>query len=176
MSGAGPPGPTPPRRGAPRLTTVLFAGIMVLFGLVSGLPALLGPIVVLGGVGVSAYLRPRLGPRRSSLEVVPALLALSVVGLGATPGRSTELFAGLSALAFLLWLADDPRKEPGGGRRAAPALGLAALAFALAWGITLPFPPGTIDVGLAGGLIAAALVLVAVVLVRWVLGPRAETA
>jgi len=79
---------------------------------------------------------------------------------------STELFAGLTGLAFLLWLADDPARPVGGGRRAVPAIAVGALGVGVAWAITLGLEGRSPDVGLAGALLAAALVLLALLLAR----------
>ncbi|HYA11333.1 MAG TPA: hypothetical protein VEH10_06685, partial [Thermoplasmata archaeon] len=54
----------------------------------------------------------------------------------------------------------------GGGRRAVPTIALGALGVGLAWTITLAVPGRSPDVGLAGGLLAAALVLLAILIAR----------
>ncbi len=166
--------PLPPRR--PVLTTGLLGGVLAILGLLSGLPYLLGVVVALVGTVVSFQLRSVASARRPGLEVLPALVALVVLALAAPVARAAELFAGLSALAALLWIADDPRSRPGAWTGAVPTLGLAALGFGLAWALVLAVPTSTEQVGLAGVLLVAALLLVAVVLFVVVLRRRPETA
>lgn len=162
--------------GAGGATTGLLAGVLVVLGLLGGLPLLLGPVVGVGGVVVAVAVRRNRTARRWGLEAVPVFGVLLVLGLSAPAERSAELFAGLAALAALLWLADDRQRAPGRWTRAVPTLGLAALGFGLAWALTLLLPSGTQNVGAAGVLLVAALVLVSVVLAVAVLRPRPETA
>lgn len=155
-------GPPPPGRGGGLATTVLLGGTACFLGLLGGLPLLLGPAVGALGVTASALWRTYGRGRGGAVALVPALLALVVLALTAPVAASTDLFAGLTGLAFLLWVADDPGRPAGGGRRAVPTIAPAALALGLAWAITLALAGQPQEVGLAGGLLAAALVLLAV--------------
>jgi hypothetical protein len=153
--------PTPPAAGGGYATTVLLVAVAAFLGLLGGLPYFLGPAVgVLGGVG-SAVLRRRRGRHGGAVVLLPVLGAIAVLVVTAPPGPGSELFAGLTALALLLWLADDPARAAGGGRRAVPTLAPAALAVGLAWAITLGLAGASADVGLAGALLATGLVLLA---------------
>ncbi len=167
-----PPAPTP------RLTasTVLLAALLSLLGLLGGIPLFVGPIVAVVGVVLSGTLRGRAGRTTPGVELVPALTALAILTFAAPVAASTELVAGASSLGLLLWLADDPARRPGTALRAIPTIALAALAFGLGWSLTLAVSIPSADVGLAGALIAVALVVVAVVLLRASEAIGAETA
>ncbi len=146
------------------LTAGLFGGTMALLGLLGDLPFLLGPTVGVAAVVASTAWR-RSNPRQGEVwGVLPALAALALLAVAAPVTLSTELAAGVGGLAALLWLADDPARPSGGGRRAVPAIALAALSLGLAWSIVLIVPSSTANVGLAGGLLAFAIVLVALLL------------
>ncbi len=158
-----------PDQGGGFATTALFAFSAGLFGLVGGLPDYAGPAIGVGGVVVSSVWRLRRGSRaglRTALSVAPALVALAVLALTSPPVDAAELFGGLAGLAFLLWLADDPARASGGGRRAAPTIALASLAVGLAWAISLSLPASAPEIGVAAGLLAAAFVLLAILLGR----------
>ncbi len=165
----------PSSAGGGPFTTALLAATLAVLGLLTGLPFLLGPVIgVVAVVGAAGWRHTSRGRTESAL--FPVLGALGALLFAAPPERSTELFGGVAALAFLLWLADDPARPAGGGRRAVPLLGVAALSFGLSWSVTLLLAPGVPEVGIAAGLLVAALFLVAVAL-RWSLSaPRSEAA
>ena len=158
------------------LTTVVFAATAGFAGLLCSLPFLLGPAVAIVGALLSARWRGRLVKLPADVALLPGLGGLVAVLLASPPTIGSELFGGAAVLAFLLWLADDPRAAPGGGRRAASALSLAGAAFALAWAIALLARGSSGNVGLAGVLVVLGLLLVALVLFRGADGPWAETA
>lgn len=153
-------------RGGGLATTVLLGVCAGVFGLLGGLPFVVGPAVGVLGVAMSSVLRTARPRRFPAVPLVPTLLALVVLGATAPAVPSTELLGGLSGLAFLLWLADDPERPAGGARRAVPTIALGTLGVGLAWAITLALPGRSPDIGLAGGLLAAALVLLAVLFAR----------
>jgi hypothetical protein len=153
------------RRGGSGATAVLAAFAMVLFGLVGDLPLLLGPILAIVGVVLSGLWRRWARPD-VDLAPVPALFALGALALTSPPVPSAELFGGLATVAVLLWLADDPSRPAGGGRRAATALASGALAVGIAWSFALVLPGRIPGVGVAGGLLALVLLLLAYLLVR----------
>jgi hypothetical protein len=142
-------------------TTVLLAAVAGFLGLLGGLPLFLGPAVAVAGVVGSAVLRRRRRRYGGAVILLPAVVAVAVLVTTAPPDPGSELFAGLTSLALLLWLADDPSRAAGGGRRAVPTLAPAALAVGLAWAITLGLAGTSEDVGLAGSLLATGLVLLA---------------
>jgi len=118
------------------------------------------------GVILSAFFRSRQPVGLGTWGLLPALGAIAILAATAPAIASTELFGGLTGLAFLLWIADDPARPSGGGRRAVPTIALGALGVGLAWAITLALPSKGPDIGLAGGLLAAGLVLLAVLIAR----------
>jgi len=152
-------------RGGRGLTFVVALLAMLLFGLVGGLPDLGGPVVAAVGLVGASYLRrsPLLG---STYGPVPALLALLAIAVTAPPVPSAALFGGLATLAVLLWLADDPARPAGGGRRATLPLASCGLAVGIAWALVLGVPRLSREVGLAGGLLAAVLLVLAYLLTR----------
>ena len=160
------PAPVAAGRGGGWATTALFGFAMGSLGLLGGLPIYVGPALGAGTVVISALLRSFKPGAHGTLTLVPAVVAIAVLAASAPPGPATELFGGLSALAFLLWVADDPARPSGGGRRSVPTLALASLGVGLAWAVTLALPTNSPDVALGGALLAAALVLLAVLLGR----------
>jgi hypothetical protein len=152
-------------RGGGLLTVALFGATLGVLGLLSGLPYYLGPAVAAGGVIASVLARRRRPSRTAVGTLVPALLAVTVLAAAAPVGAATELFAGLSGLAFLLWLADDPTRPVGGGRRAAPTIGPVALGVGLVWVIDLGVSGRAEEVGLAGALIAIGLIVLGLLIV-----------
>ncbi len=115
---------------------------------------------------IAAILRGMRPGAYGTLTLVPPVVALGLLAATAPPGPSTDLFGGLSGLALLLWIADDPGRPSGGGRRAVPTIAVASLGVGLAWAVTLALPSKAPDVALGGALLAAALVLLAVLLGR----------
>ncbi len=155
----------PDRSWAPWL---LLAGTLAVFGLLVGWPLLLGTVVGVAGAAGSAVWRRRWPWSGRSLAAVPALTGLGVLALGAAPGAAADLFAGLASLALLLWLSADPTRPRAGGRRAAPAIIVCAAAFAVAFVVGLGFPLIGSAVGVAGGLLAFVILLLAVLFDRQV--------
>ena len=164
----------PTDRGGGLATTMLFGFTVGVLGLLGSLPLIVGPATGVAGVAVTAVLRSRGSPRVGNWALLPALGTIAVLAATAPAEPASELFAGLAGLTLLLWIADDPERPAGGGRRAVPTIALGALGVGLAWSITLALPGRSPDVGLAGGLLAAALVLLALLvarLPRMALGP-----
>jgi hypothetical protein len=149
----------PPGRGGGTLTPTLLGLALGVLGLLGGVPYFLGTAVAAAGVLGSVYARRRRPSSRSLGPLVPALLSLVVLTATAPASAATELFAGLSGLAFLVWVADEPTRPAGGGRRAAGTIGSVALAIGLVWGIGLGFGGRTEALGLAGALIATGLIV-----------------
>ena len=158
----------PTRYGGSPFTLGLLVAAMALFGLVGGLPESTGPIVGVAGVVISAAWRGRRRATAGPIALAPALAALGALAVTAPAVPSTELFGSFAALATLLWLADDPARPAGGGRRAVPALSACAVGVALAWSLSLLLPRPSGEVGLAAVLLVGALLAVA-----WFLGREA---
>ncbi len=156
----------PRPRSARWLPSLLLGVALAGFGLLTPLPAFLGP--ALGGGGALGSWLLAASPRASEQEgrAAPALAALAVLAVFAPPVPSSELFGGAVALALVAWVAGgSPRRAPGGVARAGLPLLMMASALAGAWGIALLLP-GTPEVGVAGGLVALALFLLAWLLYR----------
>jgi len=153
-------------RGGGLATTLLFGFTVGVLGLLGSLPPTVGLPTGVAGVAIAAVLRARRSPAVGSWALLPALGAIAVLAATSPAEPASELFAGLAGLSFLLWIADDPERPAGGGRRAVPTIALGALGVGLAWSITLALPGRSPDVGLAGGLLAAALVLLALLVAR----------
>jgi hypothetical protein len=153
------------RRGGSGLTFALAVLAVSAFGLVVGLPDLLGPAIGVAGLVLSSLWRRRPTTGRS-FAPLPALVALSVLAVSAPVVASAELFGGFATLALLLWLADDPARPAGGGRRAARAIGACGLAIGIAWSLVLLLPSSSRGVGVAGALLALVLLVLAYLLVR----------
>jgi hypothetical protein len=151
-------------RGGGFATVFLLGFSAAVFGLLGGLPSIVGPIVGIAGVAGS-HLWRRWRPTAGTAPLAPVLLAIAALALTSPPVAASELFGGLTGLALLLWIADDPARPSGGGRRAAPAIALIALALGLTWAISLALPSRTPEVGIAGGLLAGAFVALA-----WLVG------
>jgi len=147
-------------------TAAIFGFSACVLGLLGGLPIGVGPAIGAAGVIASTVWRADRPRRRGALPLAPALVAVLVLSVTAAPAPSTLLFAGLTGLSFLLWVADDPTRPSAGGRRAMPTIAVVALGVALAWSITLALPGRTSDVALAGALLAVALVVLALLLAR----------
>jgi len=157
-------------RGGSWATVALAAVAVATFGLVGGLPDFLGPTIGLVGLVLSSLLRRR-RPAGAVFGPLPALAALGAIAVSAPPVPSAELLGGLATLAVLLWLADDPERPAGGGRRAAPALAGCGLALGIAWSVVLAVPPPSGAIGVAGAILASIFLLIAYLIVREAEGP-----
>jgi len=159
------PSPSPLRSFRPVSLSVLFVPA-VLFGYLSGYPAGAGLILMVVAVGAAAGLRAATRSSAASYAPIPVLLALVVEAVTAPAGFGTELFAGLSGIAFLVWLADDPTRPEGGAVRGLSQVAVPALALGIAWSSALFLPSGVVPLGVAGALLALAIAAVAF-LVGW---------
>ena len=110
-------------------------------------------------------LRRLLGVGAALLVVFGGLLGY-LSGLPGNLGLVPELLAGGCGLAFLAWLADDPARERGGLVRAPPLITLPAVALGITWASALLLPSGSATLGVAAGLLAFALLAVALLAAR----------
>jgi hypothetical protein len=147
-------------------TTALLAGTAVVFALSTDLPWYFAVTLALAGVGGSVALRRADDLAMVEFAAAPALVAVGGIALAAPATPAAALLGGGCALAVLLWLSDDPARTAGGVRRAVPTVLVAGLAFVVAWGSALILPETSGELGLAGGLLALSLVLIAVI-VGW---------
>jgi hypothetical protein len=157
-------GLVPPRRLG--WTTLLFAPALAGFATFGTLPLLEGLAVALVAVGLAVAARLVRSSRLRSLAPVPPLLALAVLAVVAVPTPLAALYGGLTALALLLWLADDPDRLPGGPSRAVGRLVVPVVGFALAWTSSFLLPGSVAPVGAGIALLVAVVVLAALLLRR----------
>jgi hypothetical protein len=165
----------PSRLGGSALTLALLVVAVGLFGVVGGLPYLAGPLLGPAGVLATAAWRRR-ASGAGAVALLPALAALGTLAATAPVTASGELFGSLATLAFLLWLADDPARPAGGGRRAIPALAACGVGVAVAWSLTLLLPRPSGKVGVAAALLVASLLALAWFLAREAEAPAAVAA
>jgi len=153
------------RLGGSRSTFGVAALAIAAFGLVGGLPYFLGPALGVVGLGVAALVRRR-SARGRTFAPMPALVALTALAVTAPAVASAELLGGVASLGLLLWMADDPRRPAGGGRRASLALASCGLTVGIAWAVLLAVPHPAGGVGVAGALLALVLLFLAYLLAR----------
>ena len=142
---------------------VVFGGLL---GYLSGLPGDLGLVIVLGPIAVGVGLRVLRAPPWRWAAPLPVLLGLTWGVFRSPFGLAPELLAGGCGLAFLAWLADDPARERGGLVRAPTLITLPAVALGITWASALLLPSGSATLGVAAGLLAFALVAVALLASR----------
>ncbi len=157
MSGASPPaGRTVSSIGS----TALLASSLALLGVLTSVPALLGPALGVAAPLVAGWLRGRRNFAARSVAISIPLGALVVLAIASPPVPTSELVGGFASLAFLFWIADDPLRAPGGARRAAPTIAVIGLVFAVALTLGLGLPSIRYELGVAGVLAAVALLAV----------------
>ena len=165
----------PPRRPRvrPLSLAILFVGTTYL-GYLSGFPYGLGVFVAAGAVVLAAVLRRSRSGADAAYAPAPVLAVLAIEAASAPVGFGTELIAGLAALGFLVWLADDPARPAGGPLRELPTIAVPTLALGIAWTSGLLLPTGALPLGYAGGLLALALAAVAYLVIRPAVFDREE--
>jgi hypothetical protein len=142
-------------------TLAILAAAAIGFAALSRLPVTVAVAVALAGVVLSEALRSTANGRLRKMAPTPVLVALGAVALAAPLGALPELWAGVAGVAVLVWIADDPARPAFGAVRGAFGWGLPALAVGLAWVSSFLLPPSAVPVGVAGGLLAAAVVALA---------------
>jgi len=152
----------------------LLAVPAAILGALSAFPDGLGVLVALGAVTVAVVLRSWPNGSFAAWAPVPVVLGLAVATIAAPVGMGVELVAGLSGLAFLVWLADDPHRPTGGAVRGLPTVMVAGLALGIAWTSALFLPGGSVPLGVAGALLAWTLIAVALLVGRPSLFDREE--
>jgi len=148
------------------LGTLVLGLAAVVLGLVGGLPFALGALIGVVGVGASVAFRTVASRPWRAWTVVPAMLAVSVEVVLAPAVPAAELVAGATGIAFLFWMADDPHGSRGRAERGLIPIAVVAVAVGFSLGIVLALPRFPSEVGIAGGLLALAMVLVAILLAR----------
>lgn len=167
---------TPAVRFAVGPTVPLLAAVTLLAAYGAALPALPALVLAALGVGLGVVLRGvRSEPVRATFPV-PVLLVLGFLALSAGVGALELLIVGLAGATFVAWLTDDPYRPPSGAGRGALLWLLPTLGVTTAWASLFLLPRSSSSVGIAGGLVAGALAVLAYLLSRPDLFDRETTA
>ena len=135
-------------------------------GYLAALPGNLGLVVVLVPIAAGFALRGLRSAPLRGIAPLPVLAALMWGAFQSPFGLVPELVAGGCGLAFLAWLADDPARERGGISRAPTLLAMPGAAIGLVWASALLLPSNSATLGVAAGLLAFAIVAVALLAAR----------
>ena len=152
---------------APRYRAALSVSVPVLLlavlalAYVSRLPTAVALSVGAAAVFASVALRSSRDPTVRAWAILPVLLVLGALAWQAPVAPVPELLAGLGGVAFVLWLTDDPVRPAAGYRRGWIVWTLPGLGVALAWTSTFLLPSTAAPVGVAGGLLVAAVLAIA---------------
>ncbi len=142
-------------------------GTYIVFAFTTALPYALSFAIAIGAAAGAIGLRASSGGRRTNTALVVALVGLALLAFFAAPDAVLGgLGGGAAVLGTLAWLADAPGRVAGGMRRATRPLALTGFAFAAAWAIAFLLPSASVSVGIVGGLLVLALVIVTVLLAR----------
>jgi hypothetical protein len=171
-----PPEPERGVRGPSVPSTALLAVVGGFLGFLAGFPYFLGIVIVAAGVATAVGVRTARSARLRAFAPGPLVLALGVVAVGSPLGLVPELVAGAAGLSFLVWLADDPARSPGGVGRASATILVPALAVGIAWSSALLLPAIAAPLGVAAGVLVFALVALAYLVARPGLFDREEAA
>ncbi len=159
--------PGPPRiRIAIGPTVPILVAVAALAAYGTTLPTIVAVAVVAAGLVLGVALR---GVRASVARAafpIPVLVALGITALAAGVDPFEWLVVGLSGAAVVAWLADDPFRSPRGAARGALEWLVPTLGVGIAWASSFLLPRSTTELGVAGGLAAGALVVLAYLLSR----------
>ncbi|MGA8302480.1 MAG: hypothetical protein WA547_06590 [Thermoplasmata archaeon] len=155
-----PSDPGPLRRGlGPGMILLAVAALAVAYeSRWPTLPALLFAALGVAASGGMRIVRPSL---LAGVAPIPALLVLGVLATETPIAPVPELLVGAAGVAFVLWLLDDPFRPPAGISRGTVVWGVPALAVGIAWASAFLLPSSAATLGVAGGLVAAALIVFA---------------
>ena len=147
-------------------TVPVLAALSLLAAYGSELPLVVGLAVASAGVALGVLLRgiDRAGARATF--PVPVLVALGATAVFAGVAPLELLVVGLAGAAFVAWLTDEPSRAPRAVGRGALEWLVPTLGVALAWASSFLLPRTTASLGVAGGLTAGALALLAYLLTR----------
>lgn len=116
----------------------------------------------LAGLAVAAVLSVLREGAYRPIAPAPVLLSLGALAASAPLSALAEIAAGAAAVAVLAWLANDPFRPPWGVLRGALGWGVPGLAVGLAWVSSFLLPPSAAPVGVAGALLAATVIALAI--------------
>ncbi|MGI0130236.1 MAG: hypothetical protein ACREDE_01135 [Thermoplasmata archaeon] len=171
-------GRPPLRRVLGPTAPLLFLATAVLaFGIRSGgTPTLLEDASALVGVALGVGLRAASNPLVREAAPLPPLVALGFLATKTPLDPLADLLVGAAGVVFVAWLLDDPSRPPAGLARGVVEWAIPALAVGLAWTSAFLLPGGAASFGVAGGLLAASLFLLAYLVRRPELFDRDEGA
>jgi hypothetical protein len=124
--------------------------------------------LILGAAGVAVSVGMRAVRRGGLFEIapVPVLVVLATLSLETPIAPLPELLVGAAGVVFVAWLTDDPWRPPAGFSRGTLVWGVPAFAVGIAWASTFLLPSSSASIGVAGALLAAALVALAYLVSR----------
>jgi hypothetical protein len=144
--------------------------VLILISLVLAYGSRLAPApafaVALLGVGAGLGLRAARRPILGDLSPVPVLVVLGILAAETPIAPVAELLVGAVGVVFVAWLADDPSRPPAGVARGAAVWAIPGLGVALAWVSEFLLPSSAAPLGVAGGLLAASLLVLAYLVTR----------
>jgi hypothetical protein len=146
----------------PTVPVLVFVLVILVFA--SGRPAgelyvLFG--LVLAGVAAGVALRALRSPAAHDAAPVPVLAGLGIVAAVSPVQPVVELLVGLSGVLFVAWLMDDPSRPPAAVVRGAVGWTILGMAVAIAWASSFLLPSNAAPLGVAGGLLAVILLVLA---------------
>ena len=164
----------PARRAiGPTVPLLAVAALAVAYG--SSLPIAASLLIAAAGVAAGVALRALGPPGAREVFPIPVLLAFGALSAVTVVGPLPILLAGLAGVAFVAWLLDDPDRPPAGAVRGAVVWAVPALGVGLAWSSSYVLPPTAATLGVASGLAAAALIVLAILVSRPALFDRDPT-
>jgi apolipoprotein N-acyltransferase len=117
--------------------------------------------VAVAGVLIATVLRLSRTALLRGVSPLPVLVLFGILAAETPVGVVPELLAGVAGVVIVAWLLDDPMRPPDGLRRGWMIWGIPAVGVGLAWASASLLPSTSAPVGIAGGLLAAALVILA---------------
>jgi hypothetical protein len=148
----------------PTVPVLVLAAVAVAYG--TALPT--GPAFALAllGVGAGVGLRAARESILRELSAVPVLVVLGVLAAATPVSPVPDLLVGAAGVAFVAWLTDDPARPSGGAKRGALVWAVPGLAVGVAWASEFLLPSTAAPLGVAGGLLAASLIILAYLVAR----------
>ncbi len=143
-------------------TLAALGALSVVLASVARLGFATGLAIGLAGLAVAALLSVAREGQFRSVAPAPLLLSLGTLAASAPLSALAEITAGVAGVTVLAWIANDPFRPPWGVLRGALGWGVPGLAVGLAWVSSFLLPPSAAPVGVAGALLAATVIALAV--------------
>ena len=157
-------GRNPPRWFGPTVPLLALSMLALAYG--SRIPSVAAFVLALLGVAAGVGLRAARPSGLRELSAAPVLVVLGGLAVATPASPVPELLVGVSGVAFIAWLADDPARPPAGATRGAVVWAIPALGMGVAWASEFLLPATSAPLGVAGGLLAASLVALAYLVAR----------